>query len=258
VKKYLKKIVSTDKINEWLKKSKYKLEITHPFLNKYPEFKMPMRFFYIFSHVILFEKKDFFFIQVGAMDGQLADPLHNFIKTFDLNGIVIEPIPHNYEKLCKFYSGFDGIKTLNVALHSTEKTAPIYMVDPKADYPYLIQAASSLDKNHVMCDIDKINGSYDDIISVDVKCNDLKEIVEANNVKKIDLLQIDAEGYDFEIVKMIDFDKMKPTIIRYENERITVKESRECLELLASHGYLINYGYDTTAYLKSHMEKTCF
>ena len=36
-------------------------------------------------------------------------------------------------------------------------------------------------------------------------------------IKKIDLLQIDTEGYDAEIILNIDFDLMKPKIIRFEH-----------------------------------------
>jgi hypothetical protein len=33
---------------------------------------------------------------------------------------------------------------------------------------------------------------------------------------KLDLLQVDAEGFDAEIIKMFPFDRLKPAIIHFE------------------------------------------
>ena len=73
-------------------------------------------------------------------------------------------------------------------------------------------------------------------------------IIEAE-INHIDLLQIDAEGYDYEIIKMIKFQKIRPSIIRYEHKHLSKKDFTECLELLVNNNYGILFeDSDITAY----------
>ena len=69
--------------------------------------------------------------------------------------------------------------------------------------------------------------------------------------KTIDLLQIDVEGYDYEIIKMIDFERVKPLIIHFEHGHLPIEQFEECLEVLIKQGYAISVedGGDTTAYI---------
>ncbi len=46
-----------------------------------------------------------------------------------------------------------------------------------------------------------------------IKAISFVEMSKENNIEKIDFLQIDCEGYDFEILKNIDFEKFSPSII---------------------------------------------
>ena len=69
------------------------------------------------------------------------------------------------------------------------------------------------------------------------------------NVKKIDFLQIDCEGYDWEILKMVDFDKFSPSIINFENNHLSTQDRQASEELLTSKGYkFFKYNIDTCAY----------
>ena len=75
-----------------------------------------------------------------------------------------------------------------------------------------------------------------------------------NDVRKIDLLQIDTEGYDCEIIKMINFGRHKPAIIHFEHGlpsgAISLAEFKECAALLMDHGYyVITEPFDAIAYL---------
>jgi len=52
-----------------------------------------------------------------------------------------------------------------------------------------------------------------------------------------DLLVIDTEGYDYEILKMMDLDRISPEVIIYEEMLFDEKTAVECREYLGSHGY---------------------
>ena len=44
------------------------------------------------------------FIQVGANDGEYADPLHSFIVNYPWHGILVEPQPDIFARLRKNYA----------------------------------------------------------------------------------------------------------------------------------------------------------
>ena len=61
-------------------------------------------------------------------------------------------------------------------------------------------------------------------------------------------MQIDVEGYDGEVLKMIDFDVIKPKIIKYEHGCIDKGEQLQLHELLRSEHYdYFTQGNDTIA-----------
>ena len=49
------------------------------------------------------KKDDFFFIQVGANDGLMCDPIRQFIVKHSWGGILVEPVPDYFELLKKNY-----------------------------------------------------------------------------------------------------------------------------------------------------------
>ena len=158
--------------------------------------------------------KDFFFVQIGANDGISFDPIYHLITKEKVNGIALEPIPDIFEQLKKNYASYPNVKLVNKAIHSSEKEMLLYRVDPdKKEYPDWAKGTASFYKNHHQ--LGPVKES--DIIEQKVQCLSLKDLVKEYQIKHIDLLQIDTEGYDYEIIKMIDFTKMAPTIISFEH-----------------------------------------
>ena len=63
------------------------------------------------------------------------------------------------------------------------------------------------------------------------------------------LLEIGVEGYDLELLKLFDFGRIKPPIVRFEHRHLSPNERDEAVEFLADHGYrMMREEYDTTAY----------
>jgi len=61
---------------------------------------------------------------------------------------------------------------------------------------------------------------------------------------------IDAEGYDFEIIKTIPFEKIKPGVIIFEHTLLDNTVKTECSEYLIKTGYrLTDTESDTIAEL---------
>ena len=70
-----------------------------------------------------------------------------------------------------------------------------------------------------------------------VKCVTVQGLLQSCNVDHVNILQIDAEGYDFEIVKSIDLDVLKPEIICFEFLTLGEQDRSAAVRLLVEHGY---------------------
>ena len=53
----------------------------------------------------------------------------------------------------------------------------------------------------------------------------------------LSLLQIDTEGADGFILSLFPFERIKPAIVHWEVNHLSLREREDSLGLLASHGY---------------------
>lgn len=180
----------------------------------------------------------FTFIQVGANDGISFDSLYDFVKKRKASGLVIEPINKYFNELVKNYEYNNKITCINEALHPTKKDILIFKVLDNAiqNYPDWVKGIASLNVDHLK----KHNIKIEDIEEEKVKANTFSIIIK-NNYKhqNLDYLQIDTEGFDLEVLKMFDFNKFKPSIIKYESVNLSSYDFRESVRLLKSKGYYV-------------------
>jgi hypothetical protein len=70
----------------------------------------------------------------------------------------------------------------------------------------------------------------------------------------LELLQIDAEGFDWEVIKLFPFRRAKPSIVRYEHMHLSAEARRAAASLLRGQGYtLLAEKSDTTAVIPSRI-----
>jgi FkbM family methyltransferase len=182
--------------------------------------------------------KDFHFIQVGANDGVSFDNLYDIAKGRLSSGIVIEPMKDFYEMLCDNYRDFPQIKKVNKAVHPSLKIVCLYRVDPNRQHELESWTAgiASLDPLHHK----KSNTANEYIIEEKVAAASLMEIVEETTTSyDVDLLQIDVEGFDYEILKMVNFQLIKPSVVKYEFCILSEHDKKESKKLLRRQGYYL-------------------
>ena len=157
---------------------------------------------------------NFFFVQIGANDGISSDPIYNLVTKEGVHGIALEPVSNIFKQLTKNYAAYPNVHPVNKAIHKTEKEMLLYRVNPdKKQYPEWTKGTASFNKRHHQ--LSEINDT--DIIEEKVQCISYDELIKEYKISHIDLLQIDTEGYDYDIIKMIDFDKLAPSIISFEH-----------------------------------------
>ena len=192
----------------------------------------------------LTSKNNAFFIQIGSNDGSANDPLVGLIKKYNLAGILVEPMDDLFNKLRTNYAGqsglifensaisadFDGQRDFYYLQASPEKMAswPVWYTQLGSFMPEIIERHE--------CRIPDIK-EY--ITSRKISCLTFKSLVNKHNIKRINLLCIDTEGYDFEILKTVDLSTLKPDIVIYEPIHLKDREYAKCNKLLKNHGYML-------------------
>lgn len=227
------------------------LENTHYRLRKYGEFS----FLDMILEQLLVRNNTVFFIQIGANDGKSFDPIYEFFNKYhqSVNGILLEPVKDYCDELRKNYEHINSVTIVNKAIHNTEKEMTIYRADPskmsKEQLDTYAKGIASFNAEHH--ELSGTDGAS--MIGEKVECISLPELVKEHDVKEVDLLQIDTEGYDSEIILNIDFDAFKPKVISFEHGLpdgiMTQKKFDQIRDLLHSHGYeLWVKHYDAIAY----------
>ncbi len=197
-------------------------------------------------------RPDAFFIQIGSNDGVTFDPLHAEILKTRWRGIMIEPVPHIFHRLrqnCVRYK--DRVVFENIAIASSDGSMPFYYLRPaadseKANLPVFYDLLGSFNRDIILSHAPYIPDIADRLVSTQVTCLTFESLCRKHDVKQVDLLHIDAEGYDFEILKSINFENYRPRILIFEHFHLTPADHATCRSQLRAHGYeLLEWGMDT-------------
>lgn len=195
------------------------------------------------------ENDDFYFVQIGANDGIRFDPIRHLIFEFKLKGVLVEPLPDIFNKLKKNYHSQTQLRFENAAISKNDGTGLLWRFRPDAPVP---------DKCHGMArfseySIRKLARQYhaeNYVEKIPVSLVSFEQLARKHRIKKIDFLQIDTEGYDLEILKMVMNSTFKPEVINYEFVNLSLKDRLYSCALLSRNGYEFIHGpYDTLAIL---------
>jgi len=181
------------------------------------------------------EKDEFFFIQVGANDGVQYDPIRNNVEKYKWRGVLIEPQSDYFEKLLQNYAGFEGLHFENAAVSSTPDFVTLYRVRKDCiTQKYQTGIAT------IVPQVGAISGlPADTLEEVKVPAVTLNHLLRKYAPSDWDLLQVDTEGYDYEVVKQIDFAGMYPRICCFEHRHLSHRDKRSCYDMLRQNGYVL-------------------
>jgi len=77
------------------------------------------------------------------------------------------------------------------------------------------------------------------IVTEKIRVVSIAGLRERFQIKRIDLLQIDTEGFDFEIIKLFNLTDNRPQAIIYENMHLSTLDREACRKHLEHAGYLV-------------------
>jgi FkbM family methyltransferase len=194
-------------------------------------------------------RPDLVFVQIGAFDGQANDPIHHLVVAHAWRGVLVEPQQRYFERLQAAYAGVPGLTFLNVAVSGERGTRVLYTVrDGVEGLPDWAPQIASFDRATIMSHTANAPALAAALVEQPVQSVTLEDVFAAAP-GPVDLLQIDVEGYDAEIVRMLDLDRWAPSIVRFEHKHLSRGDHEECVARLVDAGYRVAVeDADTLAY----------
>lgn len=197
-----------------------------------------------FDHVLtkyLYDKnayENFTFIQIGAFDGVMCDPLYKYLIKHNWRGIMLEPQPMPFQKLKALYVERPKMTLLNAAISKNIGKQLLYTLEGE-NLPEWAKGMASFSIDNILKHKDLIPEIQDTIKKIEIETVTFENIISDNHLVKIDLLQVDTEGFDANVILMFPFDKVKPSIIHFESKHIAKQELEQLLDYLISKNYMI-------------------
>jgi len=190
-------------------------------------------------------KRDGFFVELGAYDGVKYSNCFFFEKFLGWNGICVEPIPKQFRKLQSNRTS----TCVNSAVSNKTGTARFLCANVEVDEEMLSGLIDSYDPKH----LERISSSLVQKEEIEVELTTFNALLDQQGVNHVDYCSIDTEGSELEILKAIDFSTYSVDFFSIENNY----GDTEIRSFLESNGYdLVHsfHGYDEL-YKKSEIQK---
>jgi FkbM family methyltransferase len=172
-------------------------------------------------------KKNGFFLDIGAHDGVSINNTLFFEKELGWKGICFEPMPDVYEKLVKNRT----CDSFNYAVSEEEGESVFLRLNGYTEM--LSGLKSEYTKEHLRridYEINLFGGSKEEI---KVNCINLNNFLENKGIFYVDYCSIDTEGNEMKILNTIDFEKINIFSFSIENNN----HNNEIKRLMKDKGY---------------------
>lgn len=198
------------------------------------------------------------FIQVGANDGVRGDPLRQLIlENEHWKGVFVEPLVQYFQLLKQNYQDSPRFVFENVAIAAEQGHREIYYVSKDAEavfgdeLPSWFYGLGSFEKRHILSQLAVLGDKIEPyIVAEEIEAVPLQMLLDRNNVTNLDVLSIDTEGYDYQVLAQLDFDRYQPTVVLFEHKHLSNNDRARANALLTGRGYeYTEFGGDTLAIL---------
>lgn len=183
-------------------------------------------------------KKDGVLIDIGAADG-IANSNSRYFLENGWSGILIEPNKKNFNKLIKLYENQKNINLENCGCSNENIFNAKFFIDKNDEYE---QISTFSEEQHISCK----NYYGCEFVEDEVNLVKASDLFKKYNIKNIDFISIDTEGYDEKVIDGIDFNLVNIKLICVENI------NKECIEKLIHNGYELIYQTEGNKFYKKN------
>jgi hypothetical protein len=147
------------------------------------------------------------------------------------------------------YVGIEGLHFKRTSIGPERGNRLLYRVRPGTTGPEWLYQIASFSREVLLKHAPDVPGLEQSIITELVPTITFDELVAELPVNP-SVVVIDTQGYDFEIVKLLNVAERKPRLVLYEHKHLVAADQNACVELLIAAGYQVALtGQDTVAYL---------
>ena len=154
-------------------------------------------------------RKDGFFLEIGAFDGVTGSNCLHFEKFMGWDGVAAEPSRTQY----KFLEKNRRCQTVNKAVGFSGDTVEFVEV---VEGPAMLSGVNSEDFAMTKTFLDNDDASR--TITYDVETVSVMELVGDRSL--VDFMSLDIEGAEMKVLESIDFDRVQMRVIAVENSDI--------------------------------------
>lgn len=182
-------------------------------------------------------KKDIRFCEVGANDGVSDDPLHKWIVEYGFSGLLIEPQPEVFKRLKNNYRGNGNLLFENCAVGNETGELVLHLSHDRDEEGVLASAVP--DRN-------ALKGKKTRTITAPV--DTLENILKRHGMARLDILQIDTEGFEWKIISKLDLAALDLSIIHAEFYCLPLEERVAMMRYISRAGFIYHFdGMNLTA-----------
>ena len=213
-----------------------------------PQKPPPLNFLDGFLTGLLHSNDKLGLLQCGANDGVTVDPVRQFIlrNPEKVHAVLVEPLPDIHALLTENYAGQEHVKALNLAI-GPQESIELYRIKREYTEQYkgiIASGITSFNRDFVLrkatsqLKIENV-APEDRIEAITQQCRTVSQLLDdhADFLGDTFVLQIDAEGFDDEVVYTIDFSRHLPLAINYERENLNSDKEEKLKKFLAAKGY---------------------
>jgi FkbM family methyltransferase len=201
------------------------------------------------AHLAAFNpERQFNVIQVGAFDGRTNDPIHAALRRFGWRSVLVEPQSGPFSELRTLHDGQDSVQVFNVAIAEADGTRSMYALQGNG-LPFWAPQATSFNRELLVTQLAALRTTAA-IREFEVETWTFATLLSRAGMDRVDVLQLDAEGYDYELLKLFDVPSRLPAVIGYEHQHLTKADRIAVAELLVGCGYQLamsHWAGDTVA-----------
>lgn len=173
-------------------------------------------------------------VQIGANDGTRFDPICALLKNrFRWRALFVEPIPSVFEKLVGNYGNRKRFMFECAAVSDTPGVFNFYYLSQEAskatqNWQEYFDLVGSLDREHVVRALGEEAGRLEKyIVETQVPVITLQMLLDKWKVHQVDILVVDAEGFDWKIVSQAINLGLRPEVILFEHSNLKLSEREE-------------------------------
>jgi FkbM family methyltransferase len=213
---------------------------------------------------VLFAQADlerFVLVQIGANDGRRNDHLARFIDAHRPRALLVEPQARPFRALQERYADEPRILLHHGAVAACSGERMLYRCRDDlvaAQDMSFLSGLASFDRAQLKSSLARHASLLGPgvspeqaIVGEPVAALGFSELLGRYGLARCDLLAIDTEGYDYEILRTIDFARIRPQVILYEHIHLGEADRRACWRLLDGEGYRCRAGWSDTLALLS-------